>query len=339
MSENSKYQQLRAHLAFLRMTAAAEALPAELDYAMKAKLSHQDFLERAVGRRGRRGRRAPPGEPHPLRLAALAVHVGRLRLLGPAQRRQEADRRTGHTALRRRRHQRALDRPTRRRQDNVGGRPRARRGGRGDAHLLHDRRRSGGTVPSRRPRGPLGHDHALLRRTAALDHRRSGLSASSCRSGGRAVPSGQPEISQGLYRADHQLRGSPVGARSSTTTRWSPAPCWIACCTEAWCSPSTATVTGCAATGPGPRPADERSRDHDEPQRRGRVADSGGGGRSHLTYTHQQLAATLINWGISVIESGEKSVILTNGFKDSADLGNPSWQTWDTQGGAPAMMK
>jgi len=48
MSENSKYQTLRAHLAFLRMSAAAEALPEALDHAIKAKLSHQDFLERLL---------------------------------------------------------------------------------------------------------------------------------------------------------------------------------------------------------------------------------------------------------------------------------------------------
>jgi DNA replication protein DnaC len=48
MSENSKYQQLRAHLAFLRMTAAAEALPGALDEARAAKLSHPDFLERLL---------------------------------------------------------------------------------------------------------------------------------------------------------------------------------------------------------------------------------------------------------------------------------------------------
>ena len=48
MSENSKYQKLRAHLAFLRMSAAAEALPEVLDHALKAKLSHQDFLERLL---------------------------------------------------------------------------------------------------------------------------------------------------------------------------------------------------------------------------------------------------------------------------------------------------
>lgn len=48
MTESSDYQKLRAHLAFLRMTAAAEALPGELDYAVKAKLTHQAFLERLL---------------------------------------------------------------------------------------------------------------------------------------------------------------------------------------------------------------------------------------------------------------------------------------------------
>ena len=35
MSENSTYQKLRGHLAYLRLAAAAEALPAELDHAAK----------------------------------------------------------------------------------------------------------------------------------------------------------------------------------------------------------------------------------------------------------------------------------------------------------------
>jgi DNA replication protein DnaC len=48
VSERSDYQTLRAHLAFLRMGAAAEALPAELDHAIKAKLSHSAFLERLL---------------------------------------------------------------------------------------------------------------------------------------------------------------------------------------------------------------------------------------------------------------------------------------------------
>ncbi|MGO8721936.1 MAG: IS21-like element helper ATPase IstB [Acidimicrobiales bacterium] len=48
MTEGSEYQKLRSHLAFLRMTAAAEALPGELDHALKQKLTHQGFLERLL---------------------------------------------------------------------------------------------------------------------------------------------------------------------------------------------------------------------------------------------------------------------------------------------------
>jgi DNA replication protein DnaC len=48
VSENSTYQKLRAHLTYLRLAAAAEALPAELDHAAKAKLGHTAFLERLL---------------------------------------------------------------------------------------------------------------------------------------------------------------------------------------------------------------------------------------------------------------------------------------------------
>jgi DNA replication protein DnaC len=48
MSAGSDYQRLRAHLAFLRMTAAAEALPALLEETAKNKLSSQAFLERLL---------------------------------------------------------------------------------------------------------------------------------------------------------------------------------------------------------------------------------------------------------------------------------------------------
>ena len=50
MTENQVYQQLRSHLAALRMAAAAEALPAELDHARTAQLSHTVFLERLLAR-------------------------------------------------------------------------------------------------------------------------------------------------------------------------------------------------------------------------------------------------------------------------------------------------
>ena len=46
MSTDSLYQQLRANLSVLRLQAAAEALPGELDYAKEHTLSHQAFLKR-----------------------------------------------------------------------------------------------------------------------------------------------------------------------------------------------------------------------------------------------------------------------------------------------------
>ena len=38
MSESSTYQQIRSHLAYLRLSAAAEALPGELDHARQEGL-------------------------------------------------------------------------------------------------------------------------------------------------------------------------------------------------------------------------------------------------------------------------------------------------------------
>jgi DNA replication protein DnaC len=48
MSEDSIYQQLRSALAYLRLHAAAEALPGELDHATKTKLGHSAFLKRLL---------------------------------------------------------------------------------------------------------------------------------------------------------------------------------------------------------------------------------------------------------------------------------------------------
>jgi DNA replication protein DnaC len=44
----SVYQQLRSHLAYLRLAAAAEALPEQLEHAAKAELSHTAFLQRLL---------------------------------------------------------------------------------------------------------------------------------------------------------------------------------------------------------------------------------------------------------------------------------------------------
>jgi DNA replication protein DnaC len=48
VSDDSIYQQLRSHLAYLRLGAAAEALPGELEHAAAAKLGHTAFLERLL---------------------------------------------------------------------------------------------------------------------------------------------------------------------------------------------------------------------------------------------------------------------------------------------------
>jgi len=47
-SEASVYQQLRGHLAALRLTAAAEALPAQLERAAAEDTGHTAFLERLL---------------------------------------------------------------------------------------------------------------------------------------------------------------------------------------------------------------------------------------------------------------------------------------------------
>lgn len=48
MSRDTLYQQLRTQLTTLRLSAAAEALPAELDAAAKHKVSHTEFLHRLL---------------------------------------------------------------------------------------------------------------------------------------------------------------------------------------------------------------------------------------------------------------------------------------------------
>ena len=50
MSADSIYQQLRGQLAYLRLASAAEALPGELDHAVKHKLGPSEFLARLLPR-------------------------------------------------------------------------------------------------------------------------------------------------------------------------------------------------------------------------------------------------------------------------------------------------
>jgi DNA replication protein DnaC len=48
VSESSTYQKLRSHLAYLRLGAAAEALPGALEHAHANQLSHTAFLEQLL---------------------------------------------------------------------------------------------------------------------------------------------------------------------------------------------------------------------------------------------------------------------------------------------------
>ena len=80
MSKDSVYQQLRSHLAYLGLPAAAEALPVHLDQARQHDTGHTEFLEALlrveVETTEQRRWETPPqtGElPHPLA-------TGRLRL-------------------------------------------------------------------------------------------------------------------------------------------------------------------------------------------------------------------------------------------------------------------
>ena len=49
MSRDSVYQQLRSHLAYLKLAAAAEALPGRLEAARQSQLGHTQFLEGLLG--------------------------------------------------------------------------------------------------------------------------------------------------------------------------------------------------------------------------------------------------------------------------------------------------
>ena len=48
MSKDSIYQQLRSHLAYLKLQAAAEALPTQLEEARDTKKGHTEFVEQLL---------------------------------------------------------------------------------------------------------------------------------------------------------------------------------------------------------------------------------------------------------------------------------------------------
>jgi len=154
-TQASLYQQLRSHLATLKLTTAAEQLPTVLDRASAEGLSLTAALEQLLRRRGRRQPGPPPRRPAPVRLPAHPRLTGRLRLRRRHQPGPAPDQRARHLPLSRHRHQRAPDRATRSREDPSGGRPRTgrRRGRLPD--LLHHRRRPRRPLPVRSGRAAI----------------------------------------------------------------------------------------------------------------------------------------------------------------------------------------
>jgi hypothetical protein len=201
MSDASIYQQLRGHLAYLRLSAAAEALPGELDHAKAHKLGHTAFLERllavevgATELRRRASLERFASLPSPWRLEdfdfsaqpsvdrSLVNELATLRFLddatnvlfiGPPG--------VGKTML-----AVALARASI------------------DAGLRTYYTTAADLVAR-------CHRAALLRRPAPARHRRSRLPAPSQRSRRRALPGHHNQIPQKLHRVDHQPRDRLVG--------------------------------------------------------------------------------------------------------------------------------
>ena len=139
MSRDTLYQNVRGHLAYLKLTAAAEALPAELDAAMKQKATHTEFLAKllaievtAVEARRHAGLLRFANFPAPWRLedfdftAQPSVDPALLRDLATCRYAEDA---TNVLFIG----------PPGRRQNDARHRARSRRGRRRAAHLLHHR--------------------------------------------------------------------------------------------------------------------------------------------------------------------------------------------------------
>ncbi len=169
----SRYQQLRSHLAELKLhgrrrSPARGARPGQ----RRGPLAHRR-PGAAAGRRSRGKHRPAVGRAAAVRLPAHPSHPGRLRRRRRRRHRPQADRRAGHLPLPRIGDQHLVDRPTRHREN-----PPQRRTGTGRRacrlpHLLHHRRRPGRPLPPRRYRGTLGDHHALLRRPHPAGDRRT----------------------------------------------------------------------------------------------------------------------------------------------------------------------
>ena len=244
------YQQLREHLAYLKLSAVAEQLAAALEQAeTEQAVSYTRFLHdllavevAATEQRRLDGRLRFAS--FPAAQDARAVRLRRAAVARPAPRRGARD-----AAVRAGEGQRAADRPARRREDDARHRARAQGRARRLPRLLHDRRRSRRPHHPRRDRGPLADHDALLERAGRPCDRRARLSADARRGRQPPLPGDQPPLRARQRDPDHQPGDRAAGARSSKT-RPSPPRSSTACCTTRPSCRSTGTATACAATAP-----------------------------------------------------------------------------------------
>ena len=212
MSESSTYQQIRSHLAYLRLGAAAEALPGRARPRPTREARPLRVLGPPARGRGHRHRDPTPGRARALRLPAVAVDARGLRLQRPALGRQEADERA------RRRCASSRTPPT----CCSSGRPASARpcwpsgwpGRRSTPAIGPTTRRRPiwplvVTAPPSRDAGPPPCASSPDRDCLVIDE--VGYLPLQSRSGRRAVPGHHPALSEELHRHDDQPRRQLVG--------------------------------------------------------------------------------------------------------------------------------
>ena len=116
---DSLYQQLRSHLAYLQLTAAAEALPAALDQATATAQTRTEFLAQLLAIEVDATEARRPRRTHALLELPSPLAPRRLRLQRPAQHRRSPQPRPRHQQIHTRRHQHLVHRTGRRGQDHA----------------------------------------------------------------------------------------------------------------------------------------------------------------------------------------------------------------------------
>ena len=257
MSKDSVYQQLRGHLAYLKLAATAETLPAHLQAARRSDIGHTEFLEgllrvevEATEARRWTARMRFANFPTPSQLedfdfsaqpsideklvrelacGAYLTDATNVLFIGPPG--------VGKTML-------AV----------ILGRTAVDGGHRVYYTTAAD---LAARCPNSSPRRPMGHHHEVLLRTRGAHNRRTRISTHADRRRRRPVPGHLPPIPERIGHPHHQPQRRRPGETSSQTAP-SPPRCSTGSSTEASCSPFRETATGSAPTMPKPENTDRK---------------------------------------------------------------------------------